>query len=166
MKLEARSVPVYLQDPGVSTSKIIERMESRIPAGIKKTQVFKNVERLVLSAGEPKETWTPYKISERLDGQVHISAGIPTFTTQVKDFTQKEFLLPVYGEKDPVLVTKIASDQYDVEGIGLLLIFDDACTYISGNNKHVFTAAIHSMQKRNAVCTGLAIVGASMRNAG
>jgi hypothetical protein len=131
MKLEARSVPVVLEDV-------------------------------------QKQIWTPYSISQRPDGQVHVTAGLPTFTTQVKDFTQKEFVLPLPFPEDPVLLTQIAIDQYKVGDIGELQITDTKCTYIIhiSDEKQIRISAPVPSGKRDVSCTGLAIVGATLHNAG
>ena len=130
MKLEARSVPVYLKE-GQTLG------------------------------------WTPYRIRQRPDNQVNVTAGLPNFTTQVKDFTQAEFILPIPWE-EPVLVTKLTPHVYKVGDIGNLYVFDTSCVYeinVSKDKKIILSAPI-PLGKNNIVSTGLAVVGASLWNSG
>jgi hypothetical protein len=130
MKLEARSVPVYLKE-GQTLG------------------------------------WTPYRIRQRPDNQVNVTAGLPNFTTQVKDFTQAEFILPIPWE-EPVLVTKLTPHTFKVGKKGVLKINKTECTYtvrVSKHKKILFSASIPP-GKRDVTCTGLAVVGASLWNSG
>ncbi|MCX6794336.1 MAG: hypothetical protein NTY06_04520 [Candidatus Gottesmanbacteria bacterium] len=119
----------------------------------------------VVLENDGRQSWTPYRIGERPDHQVRVTPG---FTTPVKDFTQEVFVLPLPFPEDPVLLTQIATDQYKVGDIGELQIFTTRCTYIiniSKEKKIIFSAPI-PLGKKDVICTGLAVVGATMHKAG
>jgi hypothetical protein len=92
----------------------------------------------------------------------------PGFTTRVEDFTQEVFVLPLPFPEDPVLLTQIATNQYKVGDIGELQIFNTRCTYIIhvSDEKQIKLSAPIPPGKTDVICTGLAIVGATMHKAG
>jgi hypothetical protein len=109
------------------------------------------------------ETWTPYRISEGKGHTVHVR---PFFTTPVEHFDKEELTLPLPNQDETVRCIRNDFGQYEVGEVGILQIFDDTCTYTSNDGKIVFTAVIPTRDKTDAICTGLAILGASMSNSG
>ena len=125
MKLETKSFPIIQEGSGHSKHAFIRKIQE----------------------------WTPYAITPLQDHKVHV-ASIGTFS--VENFSEKEITLTLRFEK-PFLLKQDAVDtnQYDVAGLGVLRIYDNACTFTSKRGM-VFTVPIPSMDKRDAICTGMA----------
>jgi hypothetical protein len=109
------------------------------------------------------ESWTPYRIRVLKNQQVHVT---PFFTTPVVNFDQKEFILPLPNQEEVVHLSREEVGQYKVGDVGMLKIFDNACTYSSNDGKIVFSAKIPTKDRTDATCTALTILGVSMKTSG